>query len=77
MFKNILKNTVLFSIRVKKLVKAREELLAKMEATRGMNLTLGEAETMRKKFGHQLRRVESVLYRAGKLETLKFETALA
>lgn len=77
MFKNILKNTILFSVRVKELAKVREELIAKKEATRGFNISLGEAETLRAKIDRRLRRVESALFRAGKLNTLRFDTALA
>lgn len=72
----ILKN-ILASKRFAKLLAKRDMLVAKKEAARkALGMTLGQFEKLAKKIDHQVRRINSVLFRAGKIDALQFSSAL-
>lgn len=75
MLKNILKQIKL-NARVKKLFAKREDLLIIKEAARKSGMNLGAFEIMSRVIDRRIRRIESALFLAGKLHTLRFETAI-
>jgi len=76
MFKKVLKQ-IAFNARISKLFAKREDLLTIKEAARKSGMNLGAFEIMSRVIDRRIRRIESALFLAGKLHTLRFETAVA
>jgi hypothetical protein len=73
---NKILKAIAFNARVNKLVAKLEAAKAAKEAARKSGINLGGFEVISKKIDSRMMRLERVLFRAGKINSLTFQAAI-